>query len=341
MLQIFLRKFFAKTFYPTNSNDWYKNKGYKGQDDAARFANFLARQRERGARFYNEFTSLQLTRQYIQSGSNQLDSVLIVPNQDISLGKPGGGLYFIMFQGREEYYESRFRDMARQARETGASVLGFNPKGFHCSKGKTRQLTDIVDDGIAVVDFLLQRGVKYEQIILQGNSLGAGVQEMVSEHYRTSMRMPFRQINSNSFKSLSAVMAYRYKMPFLEKLFNLLLRYAGWEILPGPDFYKTGPYRCHIRRKGDRTIALGAEYNVMLDAQKDYEDCPESYRETNRWLYKYSQMIYTGKSEKDPHELSLHRFQIQQSDSSTKKSVYYFINRYLKASNTILKIQIH
>ena len=130
-------------------------------------------------------------------------------------------------------------------------------------------------------------------------------------------------------------------MPFLESFFNLLLKYAGWEISPGPDFYKTGPYRCHIRRKEDRTIALGAEYNIMLNTQKDYENCPKSYRETNRWLHEHSQMVYTGKSEKDPHELSLHRFQIQQSDSTDKKSVYHFINRYLEASNAILKVQIH
>ena len=41
--------------------------------------------------------------------------------------------------------------MAMMASQTGATVIGFNPKGFHASSGKTKILSDIVDDGIALV----------------------------------------------------------------------------------------------------------------------------------------------------------------------------------------------
>jgi hypothetical protein len=80
MFQALLCKFFAKVFYPTNSTDWYKRKKYKGVDNNAKFADFLLTQRKKGALFYHEFLSLQLTRQYILSGNNQLDSVLVTPD---------------------------------------------------------------------------------------------------------------------------------------------------------------------------------------------------------------------------------------------------------------------
>ena len=253
-----------------------------------------------------------------------------MPNQEVSLGKRGAGFYFVFFQGREEYYECRFRDMARQARATGAAVLGFNHKGFKSSTGKTLCLSDMVDDGIAVVEFLLQRGVPYEKIIVQGNSLGAGVQEMVSEHYRAIRGRPLRQINSNSFKSLAAVFAHHYKTPFLEKILGKILKYSGWEITAGADFYTLGPYRCHLRRFGDGIIVEGAEYHSMIDFHKNYELCIEDYKETYRWLYEHSQITYKGSSKKDPHIAALHHFQVKSKDSGKYISVYEVINVYLE-----------
>ena len=331
MLQKILRSYFAKIVYPTISANWYNKKGYKGENSDKQFTDFLATQSKKNALFYQEFKSLKLTQQYINSGSNKLDSVLLTPDKSYSTGKPGTGLYFLMFFGSREYYEGRFRDMARQAKATGASVLGFNPKGVNQSTGKTQQLNDIVDDGIAALNYLLQLGISHNQIILQGNSLGAGVQEMVSKHFLTNYGMRFRQINSNSFKTLSAVIAERYRMPFLEVIFSYILQYARWEFTFDSNFYQTGPYRCYMRRKGDKTIVKGAaEYHSMVDPLGDYNNCLEIYRETNKWLNEHSQLIYLGQSKMDPHDLGLHRFKI---NKGKRHSVYHFINRYLEASN--------
>lgn len=337
MIYKLVRRFFANIFYPTQSGDWYKIKKYKGVDHKERFADFISCQRSKGSIFYKEIESLQFTRQFIMSGDKKLDSVLVMPDQDIAKNKPGFGLYFIMFQGRLESYEKRFRDMAMQARETGACVLGFNPKGFFCSEGKTNCLSDMVEDGIAVVDFLLQRGVHHNCIILQGNSLGAAVQEMVSEHYIATKGYAFRQINSNSFKNLGVVFAYYSKLPFCENLFSKILRYLGWEFTPGPNFYRTGPYRFHFRRFGDRTIALAAEYHTMIDFQDDNKHCPKNYKETHKWLYEHNQLVYRGSSKKDPHKLSLHFFQVQDKESGKYISVYDVINRYLTHVNSEIK----
>jgi hypothetical protein len=329
----YLRKFFAAYCYPTNSEDWYKSKGYDGQDEQEQFSQFLSSQAQEGSLFYDEFKSVDLKRQFIQSGEYKLDSVLLTPQKKLSLAKNSKNLYFVFFQGRGEFYESRFRDMAIQARETGASVLGFNPKGFKSSIGATERLSDIVDDGIAVIEYLLnQMHLLPRQIILQGNSLGGAVQEMVTEHFRRLYGFNFRQINSNSFKTLAAVIAYHYRLPFLEKIIKLVLNYAEWEITPGKDFYKTGPYRCHLRRLNDRTIAIGAEYNSNIDIESDCTECPSGYRETNRWLYENCQLVYNGNSETDLHFLSLHYFDLPGQEGKNKHSVYKWINRYLEES---------
>lgn len=364
MIKNYLRKFFASTFYPTNSEDWYKSKGYNGQDEQEQFSQFLSSQDQEGAVFYNEFKSLNLKRQFIQSGEYKLDSVLLVPQHLSHISHPeftsgsqaaeegfriesgmtlvekqmvpkksSEDIYFVFFQGRGEFYESRFRDMAIQAQETGAFVLGFNPKGFKSSTGKTETIFDIVDDGIAVVKYLLdQMHLRPWQIVLQGNSLGGGVQEMVAEHFRKLYGFRFRQINSNSFKTLAAVLAHHYQVPFLERIIRLVLLYAQWEIIPGKDFYKTGPYRCHLRRQNDRTIAIDAEYNIKIDIESDCAESPAGYKETNRWLYENCQLVYNGNSETDPHFLSLHYFDLPGEEGKSRHSVYSFINRYLEKS---------
>ena len=81
MIRNYLRKFFAASFYPTNSDDWYKSKGYNGQDSLEQFSQFLSSQDQEGAVFYDEFKSLNLKRQFIQSGEYKLDSVLLIPQE--------------------------------------------------------------------------------------------------------------------------------------------------------------------------------------------------------------------------------------------------------------------
>lgn len=329
MLKFCLRRVFACKFYPTKCKNWYEDKGYLGENLQEQFADFLNKQFQKGALYFKEFQSLSLTRQFIPSGKDNLDSVLITPDTKIAEGKAGRGVYFILFQGRGEYYESRFRSMASQAQATGATVLGFNPKGFNNSSGQTNELSDLVDDGIAVVRFLLNKGVDHKNIVLQGNSLGAGVQEMVAEHFKLNYGINFRQINSNSFKSLASVVAGHYKAPFMENFFKLLLNYAGWEISPGSEFYKTGPYRMYLRRKGDRTISGKAEFHSMVNHKSDYDASPEGYKETNKWLNERNQIIYTGQQKKDPHELSLQLFKINEQE---RRSVFYMINKFLDDS---------
>ena len=72
MLKIYLRKVFTRGFYPTKSSNWYKNKGYIGENLQQQFADFLGKQSKEGSRYFKEFQPLSLTRQFIPSGKYNL-----------------------------------------------------------------------------------------------------------------------------------------------------------------------------------------------------------------------------------------------------------------------------
>ncbi len=330
MLKKILQKYFVKKFYPCIKRDWYVDKGYVGLDDQERFDHFIKMQKSEDAIFYKEFQHVCLSRQFIQTKNNEkLDSVLITPKNPININNKE--LYFVFFQGRGEYYESRFRDMAVQCIKTGASIFGFNPKGFGCSSGNTRILNDIVEDGIWVIKYLIDKyNLSPSQIILQGNSLGAGVQEMINEYFKQNFGFNFRQINSNSFKTLSSVIVCRYKLSFLEFLIKPILIYADWEIIPGENFYSTGIYKCMLKRLGDRTILKQAEFYHMINIDQDNEKCPDNYKAVNKYLYNNCQLILDDK-EIDPHLPSLNHFYY--IDNGVKRSVYELINIYIIESN--------
>ena len=349
MIKNFLQKFFCYHVYQPKSKDWYQEKGYKGKDHHERFADFLAKQKKHSAIFYHEFKGLSLQRQFIPSGEYLLDAIIILPEVDCH-SREGGNpaifqhfldprlrgndmnrLYIIFFHGKSEYYELRFRDMARECRETGATVIGFNPKGMGGSGGRTRVLNDIVQDGIAVINYLLSNNISPDKIILQGNSLGAAAGEMVSQHFIKQNGFGFRQINSNSFKSVGAVIAHYYHLPFLEKILEKIVKYSGWEIEVEKDYYTTGPHRCYLRRFNDRTILPRAQYHSMVDHERDHGRCPDYFKETLAWLNSHNLLIYIGDNTKDSHEMSLHHFKVKPlPDDQDSFTVYQFINRFIK-----------
>jgi hypothetical protein len=180
------------------------------------------------------------------------------------------------------------------------------------------------------VNYLLSHGKSLDQIILYGNSLGGAVQEMVSKHFKATSGAPLRQINSNSFKNLSSVFVHQYHLPFLAKLLKKIMHYSEWEIEVDDDFYTTGPHRCYFRRKGDRTILPAAEYHSKVDHERDYADCPNAFKDTNKWLNAHNMLIYKNIKDEDPHDLSLHH-SIAEPLSSTEPeyTIYDLINRFI------------
>lgn len=110
----------------------------------------------------------------------------------------------IKFNGNNMLYESRIQEMINDARELKATVIGFNHRGVSQSTGKVRSRDDLLVDGIAQVQRLLKLGVKPEQIVLDGISLGGAIATLVAFYFFQKGQHIFL-FNDRSFADIEKV----------------------------------------------------------------------------------------------------------------------------------------
>lgn len=126
--------------------------------------------------------------------------------------------YIINLVGNGMCYEQIIDSMKDDAKALQTNVIGFNLRGVNQSKSKlepgvvgapveqrsdrTRSRQDLLTDGIAQVQRLLDRGVSPQNITLKGHSLGAGVATLVAKHFH-KLDQPINLFNGSSFSSLT------------------------------------------------------------------------------------------------------------------------------------------
>lgn len=159
-----------------------------------------------------------------------LDTVEVTPHtlRNIDLNEKS---FIIKFKGQKGFFESTFDDYVKDAVSSNMVVIGFNYRGVGHSKKSPLVFQDLVTDGIAQVQRLLDIGVNSEKILLDSESLGAAIATMVAFHFHEK-KTPVYLFNSRSFSSLSYA-AVETKMPGLPSPFKYLLRRSiasiGWE----------------------------------------------------------------------------------------------------------------
>jgi hypothetical protein len=92
--------------------------------------------------------------------------------------------------------------MKSDARELKCDVIGFNLRGVSQSTGKPRSKNDLVTDGIAQVQRLLDDGADPENITLKGHSLGAGIATLVADHFHDH-GIKVNVFNGRSFSTIT------------------------------------------------------------------------------------------------------------------------------------------
>lgn len=120
--------------------------------------------------------------------------------------------YIINFVGNCNGYEDIVTLMENDAKEFSANVIGFNFRGVAKSKkninegviSKARSKDDLVTDGIAQVQRLLDKQVPAANIIIKAHSLGAGVASLVAQHFH-QLGEPVNLFNDRSFSTSSDV----------------------------------------------------------------------------------------------------------------------------------------
>lgn len=217
----------------------------------------------------NEFTN-----QYnlvVQSGCVEtydgaiLDTIELKPKS--VLDKPLNKQDFIIkFNGNGMLYQNVLQNFAYDANKLGVTVIGFNYRGVGNSKKTPTVFQDLVTDGIAEVQRLLDSGVDSKRITVDGLSLGGGVATMVASYFHKNGN-PIYLWNDRSFASVSKAAAGMF-MPEAKDIFSGTLEYASWSVMKpvGWDVnvanaYKTIPaaYKNHmyVAKKSDRSDGDG------------------------------------------------------------------------------------
>lgn len=161
--------------------------------------------------------------------------------------------YIINFCGNATSYENIIAEMQEDANALNCHVIGFNFRGVSQSLGRARSKNDLITDGIAQVQRLLDKGIKPEHITLKGHSLGAAIATLVTQYFHQQGK-PLRLFNGRSFSSLTNVLVgfirtggpnyaghkeshHRKLLGWLAKPFiKLALLLTNWEINAGDAF---------------------------------------------------------------------------------------------------------
>jgi hypothetical protein len=112
--------------------------------------------------------------------------------------------YLINFNGNNGCYQNYFHEMVAIANKLQLNVVGFNYRGTYGSSGSANSKDDLVSDGIAEVQHLLDTGISPENIYLKGHSLGGAVATFVVDHFHR-LGKKINLVNDRSFSNITNV----------------------------------------------------------------------------------------------------------------------------------------
>ena len=108
----------------------------------------------------------------------------------------------IIFQGRGVPFESNIDYAIKIAQSLDCNTISFNYRGVHKSTGKATKLDNLVLDGVAVVNTLLSRGIRPENIVLYGGCMGGNISTLVAEYFHKKQKKVY-VFNDRGFSSFT------------------------------------------------------------------------------------------------------------------------------------------
>ena len=118
--------------------------------------------------------------------------------------------YIINFVGNQSRYENIIDAMRADAEALHCHVVGF-------SSGIATSKNHLLIDGIAQVQWLLDRGVSPKNITLKGHSLGGAIATLVAYHFHQNNK-PVNVFSDRSFSSLSKLVSPLVQRHLLESI---------------------------------------------------------------------------------------------------------------------------
>jgi pimeloyl-ACP methyl ester carboxylesterase len=133
--------------------------------------------------------------------------------------------------GNGSYYERHFDDYKTKAQQfPGCKIVGFNFRNVISSKGSAAYTEDQwIDDVIAVINYYRKQGVPTENILLNGQSLGAAIVTMAAAKLLELDRLEAKNKNLNAneiakIKSVKLLNGRSFSSLTEEILFSILNR---------------------------------------------------------------------------------------------------------------------
>eukprot|EP00730_Choanoeca_flexa_P016780 TRINITY_DN7997_c0_g2_i1.p1 TRINITY_DN7997_c0_g2~~TRINITY_DN7997_c0_g2_i1.p1 ORF type:complete len:391 (+),score=59.88 TRINITY_DN7997_c0_g2_i1:30-1202(+) len=154
---------------------------------------FIIKGQEIKAKFLQENRQAEPTTIKTKDGLT-LDAMLIK--------RPESFRYVVWFNANGVPFEQNLDMLAEYGAAINANVLTFNYRGVGDSEGWPFRAADLIEDGRAAMQHLLDQDISESYIIMHGHSLGGGVVGELAASFPQAIR-----IHDRSFKSLTLVAA--------------------------------------------------------------------------------------------------------------------------------------
>lgn len=193
-------------------------------------------------RFAPSNTNIRVTRNTVASSANSnIEYTEMSQRAALSLPKHNQKV-IIHAVGNGDCYENHEAEYAHMAEKfPNSRVVGFNCRGVGSSTGRPRSENDWIDDTLAVVKHYQDLGVKPENILLNGHSLGGAILTLAAaKHYQLALAEAKRSgqdlkkvkslklINNRSFANLTdeVVVSFAPNSLLIALIYGPLLAFA-------------------------------------------------------------------------------------------------------------------
>lgn len=306
-IQIWLQRQISSWTFPANREDWYLKNGFgnASMSLAERFASFEEAIRQANSPYFQELAHLDLERfetEVILANQKTCRTEMIgfYPKASDVVPRPGKDKHILYFTGMGTLYQDCIPDITKAVEITGANYYAFEYPGMRQLGGEVLEVNDMVNTGLALVNYLLRQGISINDIIFQGDSFGAAIANKVRNQFKLQANVDIRCILNNTFSTFQAATEGAVGTP-LSYAVSPILRYTGWDIRTSDTYGQDSPYQIHINHIGDLTLgkATLARY-VELNAPTLQDPCPEEFRPQRD---AYSTMHWASLSDKGAKHL--------------------------------------
>ena len=157
--------------------------------------------------------------------------------------KPGKK-WVIAFNPNMGHFQDRLDFLSQYAKKADVNILAVNYRGTGNSEGTPNTLSDLVLDGDAAVQYVMSLGVKPEDILLYGHSIGGSVAAHVA-----AVNQNTNYIGDRTFDKISNV-AKKY----LPGVSPSVIKKANWDLDTASQLDKITGRKAIIQHKKDRLI---------------------------------------------------------------------------------------